>query len=192
MNEPETFTQGDTVQWTESFEDYPASNFTLTYVATGPSNSNITITATANGDDYVVTMTPTISGAFDPPGLYSWYRYVTDGQNNRYTNGHGEFNVLADPTKIAPGQDQRDHYRIVLDAINAVIEGRATQAEEEFSIAGRSLRRTPLKDLLGFKLQYERLLAASQEQEKIDNGEHSEAGMVHYRFQNPYGRILPH
>ena len=87
---------------------------------------------------------------------------------------------------------KRDHYRIVLDAINAVIEGRATQAEEEFSIAGRSLRRTPLKDLLGFKLQYERLLAASQEQEKIDNGEHSEAGMVHYRFQNPYGRILPH
>jgi hypothetical protein len=50
--------------------------------------------------------------------------------------------------------DTRTHARKVLDAIEAVIEGRATKDQYEYQIQGRMLRLTPLPDLIKFRQLY--------------------------------------
>ena len=50
--------------------------------------------------------------------------------------------------------DVHSHARIVLSAIEAVIEGRASQDQMSYSIAGRSLSRMPIDDLLTFRDRY--------------------------------------
>ena len=48
----------------------------------------------------------------------------------------------------------QSHARKVLSAIEAVIEGRASQDQMSYSIAGRSLARMPIEDLLLFRDRY--------------------------------------
>jgi hypothetical protein len=48
----------------------------------------------------------------------------------------------------------RSHAKIVLDSIEAVLENRATMDQSSMSIAGRSLSRTPLPDLMELRDRY--------------------------------------
>ena len=50
--------------------------------------------------------------------------------------------------------DVQSHARKVLSAIEAVIEGRASQDQMSYSIAGRSLSRMPIDDLLTLRDRY--------------------------------------
>jgi hypothetical protein len=86
-------------------------------------------------------------------GLYRWTAVVDDG-TERVTLASGLVNVLPDPAKTGAGFDPRSHARKTLEAIEAVIEGRATKDQEEYTIGNRSLKRTPTKELLEFRDKY--------------------------------------
>jgi hypothetical protein len=62
--------------------------------------------------------------------------------------------VLPDPASQGAGQDPRSHARKTLDAIEAVVEGRATKDQQAYTIGGRSLQRMPIKDLMYFRGVY--------------------------------------
>ena len=66
--------------------------------------------------------------------------------------------------------DDRTHARTVLDAIEAVIESRATKDQERYSIAGRELWRTPIPTLLKLRQHYKAEVAAQEAAEAIRNG----------------------
>jgi hypothetical protein len=55
---------------------------------------------------------------------------------------------------FAVATDGRTHARKVLDAIEAVIEGRATSEVAEYQIAGRELRYIPIPELLQLRDKY--------------------------------------
>ena len=61
---------------------------------------------------------------------------------------------------------QLEHVRRVIDAIEAVIERRATKDQKSYSIDGRSLERTPIDELLllrdRYRAEWQRLLASPQ------------------------------
>jgi len=80
----------------------------------------------------------------------------------------GTFEVVAN--RDAATTDPRSHVKITLDAIEAVIESRATKDQESYSINGRSLSRTPLKDLLMFRDKYKAEYLKEQRKESIANG----------------------
>jgi len=155
-------TAGDTLDFTTSVPDYPASEgWTLKYrLAPRAAGTAIDITATADGDDYDVqaAASTTISWA---AGFYTWTAYV-ELAAERYTVGRGQLQIRAASTTLAAATDGRTHARIVLDAINATIEGRATKDQQEYSIGSRSLKRIPLMELLKFRDQYQAKVNAEE------------------------------
>ena len=80
----------------------------------------------------------------------------------------GTFEVIADRDNATT--DPRSDNKIILDAITAVIKGRATKDQESYSINGRSLSRTPLKDLMDMQSHYQALYNGELRKEAIKNG----------------------
>lgn len=134
--EPQSFTAGDTVQWTKSLKDYPASaGWAVTYAAINK-NHKFTATSTADGDLHSITLAASATAAYTA-GQYYWEGYATkDGQ--RFTIGTGWFTV-APNIATENNYDARSHARKTLEAIQAVIEGRASIDQQEYTIGNLSL-----------------------------------------------------
>jgi len=166
--EPAEIIAGDTLKWKREdlSADYPASSWTLTYELRGP--QQITITATADGDDFSVSVGTSTTAGWTA-GDYWWAAYVSDG-TDRYRVDGGTLTIKPDLATTGAVYDGRSHAKKVLDAIEAVIEGRASKDQMSYTIAGRSLARTPIADLLRLRDSYKAEYKAEQKAEKIDRG----------------------
>ena len=170
--EPENPIAGDRWAWKRSNlnGDYQNNLYTLSYEARleGTGSTVISLTASASESDYVVEVASATTAAYTP-GVYHWAAYITrDSDSERIQIDSGTFEVLAD--KATAITDPRSHVKIVLDAIEATIEGRASLDQMAYSIAGRSLSRTPVQDLLRLKDRYQAMYSAEKRIERRDNG----------------------
>jgi hypothetical protein len=170
--EPTKFVRGDSIAWTRGdlSSDYPASTWALTYefVPLGSAGTAFTITADADGDDYSVTVAAATTAAY-VAATYEWAAFVTLSAD-RYRIDNGTLELLENLADPAAGYDGRSHVRIVVEAIDAVIQGRATKDQESYTIDGRSLQRTPIPDLLTLRSRYRAELKSEEAAEKIANG----------------------
>lgn len=155
---------GDTLDQTDTADGYPASDgWTLKYwfIARDAGGSNIgPLSATVNADGvrYDLQVAPAVTATWTA-GYYTIYRAVEksgarqnlDGESE---DGAGQLRLLPNPATLAAGHDSRTHARKVLDAIEAVIENRATLDQESYQINGRSLNRTPISELLKLRTIY--------------------------------------
>ncbi len=149
--EPSEITAGDTATWKKSLSDFLASDsWVLTY-ALVKTNKLIEIIAAADGDDYLVEELPTVTTDWDP-GIYHYQAYVTKA-TERYQVGEGTIEVLED-FATTTGFDGRSHAKKTLDAIEAVLEDKATQDQLSYSIGGRSLSRFSWEELTGARNYY--------------------------------------
>lgn len=179
VNEPFEVTAGDLVEWRrEDLDDYPATTWTLTY-ALRSTSSKIDITASASGSYFYVSVAAATSAAWHP-GAYQWQAYVTNG-SERHVVDSGRLVVNENLAALARFDD-RTHARKVLDAIQAVIEKRATLDQQSITIAGRQLDRTPLPDLLALHSRYSNMVAGEVAEERLRNGLPSTGGRVQVRF----------
>lgn len=167
--EPSELRAGVTWQWTRELPDYPASSWTLKYwfKKTGATGANFSIIATASGDTHSVTSTAATTAALTA-GDYTWAALVTSGSEAHEVD-HGTFKLLP-RYDAAANLDDREHARIVLDAIEAVIEGRATKDQQEYSIGSRMLKLTPIKDLLELRDRYRAEVFGLDSAEAAANG----------------------
>lgn len=166
--EPTTLTAGDTWTWERTLADYPAPTWVLSYRLLSQAGE-IAISASADGSDHLVSVAKATTAAYKA-GLYKWFASVTDG-TSRYQVGAGLVTVLPDPAAAGAGFDPRSHARRVLEAIEAVIEGRATKDQEEYSIGSRSLKRTPIAELLELRDRYRAEVRGEELAEGIANGQ---------------------
>lgn len=153
---PATLRQGDSLAVLVSLDDYPASDWTLTWYLSGPT-CELEEEAIASGDDHLLELTPTDTAALGVETL----GYVAKAENiagDVYTVLSGSVQVLPDLATSGP-IDTRTHAQKVLDAIKASIEGRATKDEQEYTIKDRSLKRMTIEELLKFKALYEKEVA---------------------------------
>lgn len=165
--EPAEIIAGDFTAWdkTSLETDYPSASYTLKYSARLESGTN-ELEITANS--HIVELSSAITLAYTV-GLYHWQAYIIRNSDSaRITLGTGVFEVVADNDTST--QDQRSHAKKVIDAIEAVIEKRATKDQENYSINGRSLQRTPITDLLTLRDRYKSELAKEEKIRKIKNG----------------------
>jgi len=142
MNIPQSLTAGDTWSWTDSLGDYPASTWTLTYYFSGP--AKFSVAASADGDDHAVSVDAATTGGYKH-GSYEWIARVTDGSTVK-TIASGELEV--EPNLANEAIDHRSFNQRAFEALQAVIEGRATNDHLSFTIAGQSLSRMSWDDLL--------------------------------------------
>lgn len=163
--EPSAVYAGDTIAWTKSLPDYPASQWTLTY-ALMRAGVAYTVTATANGDLHEVSVPASTSDDWTP-GEYTWMATVTSGAT-RHTVESGAITIRANPQGAS--HDARSQVKRMLDAINALIEGRATSDVSSYSIGGRSLTKLSISELLTWKSKYEQWYAAEVAQNRLARG----------------------
>jgi hypothetical protein len=160
---------GDTLQFTTSVPDYPASaGWTLTYrLVPRTSGSAISFDATADGDDYDIEVGASTTDDWTA-GEYSWSAYVSKA-GERHTVDQGTVKIQPNPGVVA-AYDARSFARKALDAIEAVLEGRASKDQEEYSIGGRSLKRTKLEDLHKMRARFKA---------EVDAEDRAAAGRAH-------------
>lgn len=170
-NEPLKLRAGDTWKWRREdlATDYPASTWTLTYRFKNAAGG-FEVVASADGDNFSVEVAASTSSTH-AAGVYAWQAQVVNGAE-KYTVDQGTTEVLANlfSGTATAASDQRTHAKKVLDAIEAVIEGRASKDQEEYTIGGRSLKRTPIEDLLKLRQTYRDEVAAELAAERIANG----------------------
>lgn len=178
--EPTELIIGDSITWirravqaitendngTAETTDIKASEgWALKFTAVGPAGI-FSINASAdtdNPDDFKFTAVAATTAAY-VAGVYSWQITATKS-TDRYTIATGVITLTDNIAGRSALYDNRSHAKKVLDAIEAVIEGRASQDQMGYTIAGRSLSRTPLADLLKlrstYKTEYENEQAAA-------------------------------
>ena len=155
---PSTLQVGLTWEWDASFSDYPASTHTLVYTLINSSNK-ISITASADDDDYTVAVATATTEAYSA-GVYSYQATVTDGTDT-FLVASGEITV--NPSfSAATTYDNRTHAKKVLDAIEATLEGKASQDQQMIMIGGRQITTFSPDQLLSFRDAYRAEYKAEQ------------------------------
>lgn len=148
---PDALRAGDTWSWAAYFDAHPASDgWALGYTLLN-SLTRHTATAVADGDGFIATVTAAESATY-APGNYSWVARVVKGAEV-HTVATGTVRVLPDLTNAT---DLRSHAQKTLDAIEAVIEKRASRDQQAYSINGRSLTRMTLAELIRLRDMYRR------------------------------------
>ncbi|MDJ0685391.1 MAG: hypothetical protein QNJ84_11870 [Alphaproteobacteria bacterium] len=168
-HEPDRVVAGDTWRWRRDdlAAEYPATDgWALTYILLNETGK-ITFTASADGDGFLVD-----EAAADTverlAGTYRWEAAVSrDG--DRFRVGTGTIEVQPN-FSAAETLDTRSHARKVLAAIEAVIERRATKDQEEYTIEGRSLKRTPIAELIALRDRYRREVISEKQNERTARG----------------------
>lgn len=169
--EPQTLTAGDRWLWkrTDLGADYPPASYSLKYaLRRHDTGAEIEITASESGSDYLVEVASATT-ANHSAGFYAWQAYIIrTSDSERVLIGSGTLEVLAN--RDTAQTDPRTHARKVLDAIEAVMENRASVDQQEYSIAGRSLKRTDLNDLIVLRDRYRAEVLAEERAERIKQG----------------------
>lgn len=157
INEPARIIAGDTAKWLKTLAEYPAdAGWVLSYELVSAAQ-RYTVSSTASGADHLA-LVPAAETAGWVPGAY---------QGRGRVSQSGEVYTVAQWTlQVSPSfgaaVDARSSARRTLDAIEAVLEGRASSATQEYSIAGRSLKYIPIPELLALRDRYRQDVAAEE------------------------------
>jgi hypothetical protein len=178
-SEPAAIAAGDTAKWTKSLPDYPAdAGWVLSYELVNGAH-RYTFSATASGSDFLVNVDAATTTAW-VAGDYDWRARVAKSPEV-YTIAAGR--VTVKPT-FGAAVDARSQARRILEAIEAVLEGRASSATERYTIAGRELRYYLPEQLLVMRDRYradvQREDAAARMAEGLPN-----PGRVYVRHVGP-------
>ncbi len=155
--EPDTLVVGDRWVWRRDdlVSDYPLDEYALEYRFTEDSTGNtnaFTIAATEAESTYLVEIASAVTASLTA-GDYQWAAFIIrSSDNQRVVIDQGRTEIL--PNLQNTTADLRTHAKKVLDAIEAVLENRASQDQMSYSIAGRSLSRMSIDDLMTFRNRY--------------------------------------
>jgi hypothetical protein len=150
LKEPPELRAGVTWQWRREdlVADYPASTWTLKYwmKQLAASGSHIEIVAAADGSNFAVNVAAATTAAYTA-GKYAWAAEVSGGSSEIYEVDRGVIIVLARFDQ-ASSLDFRTHARKMLDAIESLLENKATADVLEYSIGSRQLKKMAPEELL--------------------------------------------
>ncbi|MFY0309641.1 hypothetical protein ACFMBG_07060 [Leisingera sp. D0M16] len=155
---PKEIGAGLTFRAVVALPNLPAPEWSLTLHLRG--NSVVDLASSAEGVDHLFEAAAAVTAAWQP-GRYAYEIRATDGSYVRRVE-RGELIIAPDLSAQGENFDSRDHVQKVLDAIEAVIENRATIDQQSYQINNRSLQRTPLSELLQLRARYRAELAAKK------------------------------
>lgn len=182
--EPASVTAGDLVTWTRSLQDFPASDgWVLTYALTKTS-VRITITGTASGSDHLVSVAKATTANWSA-GTYTAQGYVTkSATSERYQVFNGIIQVTTNLAAQSSGYDGRSHAKKCLDAIEAVLESRASKTIQSWSGLEQSFSLIPTSELMTmrdkYRVEYQSEIAAERVAQGLGNRRN-----VFVRFTTP-------
>jgi len=119
INIPISFVAGINISWTDTYEDWPASEYELTYTFVNQSET-ISLVATASGDSHVVEILP---ASFTGSGKYKYQimARLLAAPNTVSIVGYGEVMVSENYANTVGGLDTRCIQEKLLDQINTLL-----------------------------------------------------------------------
>lgn len=172
-NEPPELRAGTTWQWRREdlVADYPASSWTLKYwfKQLSASGAHIELTAAADGDNFSIVASAATTAAYTA-GKYAWAAEVSGGSSEVYEIDRGELLVLARFDQ-AVSLDFRKHAQKMLDAIEALLEGRAVADINEYTIGTRHIKKMTPKELMDWRGYYRAEVQAQKMVERVRNNQ---------------------
>ena len=176
---PAVFRAGDTFLVQIDLGDYPASRgWGVNYTFRRLNCPDLSFSSTANGDAHLITVDYGTTQAW-AQGVYAGEGRVSDG-TQRFCFWEGSMEILPDLSLQDPNFDGRSHARKMLEAIEAVLENRATKAILATTIAGQSITRYSPEQLLAMRSQYLSEVRA----EEFEEGR-GDSGNAVVRFTQP-------
>jgi len=176
---PPMLRAGDSWAWRDSFPDFKANDgWTLAYSLVNAAGKIDlpSLGITADGADFAIAVTATVTAGY-AAGVYTQVARVSKSADV-LTVGSGTLQVLAN---LLTAADTRSHARKVLEAIEAVIERRATMDQENYTIGTRSLARTPIGELIKLRDLYRQEAYAEKAAEALAQGL-APSGRIQVRF----------
>lgn len=178
MKIPAQIRAGDTIKWRDDASvdnlgnEISSSTWTLTYfLRTNTASEGATVVGVAYGTGWEFTIAAATSAGFDAGDWY-WQAQATSG-SDKVTLGAGQLQVLAALSYTGtPGAvDGRSQAQQDLDAVQAAIRSLISGgAVQQYSIAGRSLSRYALADLMALESKLKAEVKREQMAELIANG----------------------
>jgi hypothetical protein len=170
MKIPKELYAGDSAKWDDDPTVDRLGNsidsvaWTLKYVIAGATALTLTAAPKGSGWETSIAKADTTSlGAGD----YFWQAYAESGAD-RITIGTGRITIKAAAGNNITGKSQiQQDLEAVQAAIRSIISGGAVA---EYTIAGRSLRKIPMADLIMLESRLQAKLAAEKKAERIANG----------------------
>jgi hypothetical protein len=151
---PDRFAAGDTLRWRYASADYPANDgWVLSYRLVGAGVA-LTIAASADGAGFIAEATAAQTAVLSVPAAgvpCTLIGYVSKDAE-RWAVYRAPCLVQPNPATITG--DLRGHATKMLEAINALLEGRATKDQQSYRIGDRELTRIPVPELLKLRDYY--------------------------------------
>lgn len=148
---PAQLRAGDTATWKRALSDYPAGDGWVLSYALVKTGTQITITASADGDAHLVSVAPATTGGW-AAGRYQYAETVSLA-GAVHTLATGTLEILASFAAATSGLDARSHAQKTLEALEAWIEGRDIGVAE-YEVAGRKLKTIAIADLIKLRNTY--------------------------------------
>ena len=176
---PEEIFVGDFVQFkiTQFSADYSNSLHTMRLVsriATG-SNTEITITATSLDDDYLFSVPSATSADYNVGHYHYQLEIERDSDNERIIVDRGAIDIKTDYDNNV---DVRHHSEIMLGKIESILEGKADSDVSSYSIAGRSLTKFGIDELLQWRDYYRREVNQIKKKERIKHNRKTKSTII--------------
>lgn len=170
--EPVEITAGDLVMWRKDDLASFLTGFTLAYTFRPASGGvAVTVPATVVGGEFRVSLASGVTATMQP-GLWYWQAYLTrTADNARISLSDGETRVQPNLASVAT--DTRSHARKMLDAIESVMEGRATTDVASYTIGGRQINKMSAEDLMKWRSYYRSEVQAEVDAQRIESGQKS-------------------
>jgi len=179
---PNSFYAGDTLKFTQTFADYPASDGWTLYYVLVKSGTQIKFNSSASGDAHLINVAMATTAEYTV-GDYRYQAYVSDG-TERVTVDTGDIEIKTDMTDESGGFDDRSHVKTVLDALESVIEGKASSDTMMTRVGDRSLSKMSWSQIYDAYQTYSQLYKDEQIAEDLANGKTNKKNYVKIRFAN--------
>lgn len=141
------------------------------YARTNVNHEGATITGTAQGDGWRITVPAATTTDFDA-GTWTW-QAVASYSTEQYTAGRGQFTVKA--TAVYSGQpgafDDRSRAEVDLEKVETAIRTLASGGMvQEYTIGGRNLKRYKMGELLQLRDNLKAEVDRERRAEKVRQG----------------------
>ena len=181
--EPISFYKGETVVWkrTDIGADYDPSSHSMVWEASLQTNGStrFSATVTESGTEYTFTLDNSATSGYTA-GDYVWFLKVlqtSDSETLVIDSGK----ITVKDNFFATTGDTRSHAKIMVDKLESLLEGKADADVSSYSIAGRSLNKLTVEEMLKWRDYYKAEYQREIQEFRIGNNEGSGA-VIKVRF----------
>lgn len=177
--------QGASYEWTESSSDYlPSDGWTMKFYLRGI-GAGLNLDATTDDEDFVFSISAAQSAVLSV-GAYSW-QIIAEKSTEKVFFGEGEIKIKLGFASLGESEtiDNRSPYKIILDAIDAMLKNKATMDQQRYVIGNRQLDRIPINDLVTLRDKYQKLYNQEIREAKAKKGQSSIFKPFVTRFVRP-------